>query len=367
MLDLKKIRLEATEIAAALLERNFTLDIDLIRKLDEQKRSLLQQGDEIKNTRNDYSKKVGLARKSNRDAGTVAEMLEKIRQLSSQIDTLDAEVQRTSEQLDTLLRSIPNLPSPNVPGGKKSKLERSGGTIRNFDWEPKTHLELGNDLKIRSEILFDNSTVSVYSGSGATFKRALLNFLFDTLRELGFQEFSSSQTDFLPEFYRNAVFDASALPCFCCAAEEKTGSFLCLRAFSAPGTSHDCYETILSGLTAIFEKIQLPYQVINLCAEMLEREATKTLLIETCLPSEKRFVEAVRLSHCTDYLSREWPVRYRVSAKEKPQYVHMLTGQINIDRLISVIWENNQADDGSILLPTALQTYLGTTSICKQK
>ena len=371
MLDLKKIRLEPEKVKTALFARNVSCDVDFLLELDEKKRQLLQQSDELKNERNDYNKQIGKARRNAENESAILQLTERIRQTASRIEAIDNEVQLLNEKIFEILRILPNLPAQTTPVGEadcKSPVVRTYGTARVFPWEPKTYQELGSDLQLCTELHTSDSPTLFYQKAGATFKRALINFLLDSLLNVGYHELACAKAKEVLEKYQNLILDASSLPMLYCA-EAATTEFrplIVVNGFSTPEASGKTLETMAADIAELLHKLEIPCRISNLCSNKLDFEAAQVLSVEVWMPGKQQFVEVVHLANCTDYISRDLSIRYRTSSKEKPLNLHTLRGDFCIDMLIASIWENLQIDDGNIAVPDCLQRYTGQNIICKQ-
>lgn len=372
MLDLKKIRLEPETVKTALQTRNVLFDVDFLVNLEERRRQLLQQSDELKNERNEYNRHIGKIRKTSGDAAELDRVTEKIRQLSKKIEEADSEVGSLNAQAHEILQSLPNLPAQKVPVGydeSSNQVIQAFGEPCVFEWEPKTYHELGCDLHLCTEMRIDDSPMFFYQNAGAAFKRALFNFLFDSLAQAGYRELSHLKTVHLMGAYQNTLLDSSSLPLLFASEETDVDCrpLLAVTGFSTSDSSGDILDTMTADIAAMLQQLETPCRIINLCTGKLAFEAAQTQTIELWMPSMQQFVEAVRLSNCTDFSSRNFSIRHRNSPKEKSQYIHTLCGKITMDQLINALWENNQIDDGNISVPTCLQKYYGENIIRKQR
>jgi seryl-tRNA synthetase len=352
-----------------------------------------------------------------------AERQQAVRAMGERITTLDEKVKTLDESFRDLLAGVPNLPHESVPIGKTSddNVEvRRWGQPRQFDFEPKAHWDLGPDLKIldlERAAKITGARFAVYWGIGARLERALMNFMLDVhTREHGYTEVfppcminsaSLFGTGQLPKFktdlfkvedhdlwlsptaevpvtnlFRDETLDASLLPISLCAYtpcfRSEAGSYgrdvrgiirvhqfqkVEMVKFALPERSYDELEKMTANAEDILKRLELPFRTVALSTGDLGGSAAKTYDVEVWLPGQNGYKEISSCSNCEAYQARRASIRAK-SGKGKADYLHTLNGSgLPIGRTWVAIIENYQQADGSVLVPRALQPYLGTDRI----
>lgn len=374
MLDIKRIRQNPQEILHSLHTRRADFSLDDLLAMDEQRRELLAAVEEKKALRNTASKQMGLAKK--KGASAAEDLMQTMRKLGTEIETLDAQIAQIDQKMDELLCTIPNLPHESVPVGadESANVEvRLWGSPRVFLWEPKSHREIGEDLGILSTE--QASFRAVYRGMGAQLKRAVINLMLDTHASIGYEEvhFSvSSVPDSMEEsvlqLYQERILNASQMPvCHCYLSEGRYKNALDavkLVKICRPEESYAELEHMTVSAEKVLQLLGLPYRVVCLSTGSMDFSAAKTYAVEVWMPSCRRYVPLSSCSNCEDFLARRMGIRYRTNPKEKPQYVHTLNGRgAVVAQTIDAILENFQNDDGSVTLPEVLVPYMRTEFI----
>ena len=314
--------------------------------------------------------------------------------------------------------NVPNLPHESVPDGvdDRDNIEkRRWGTPRQFRWEPKAHWDIGTDLKILD---FDTAAkvsgarFTFYRGLGARLERAIINFFLNTHVAAGYDEVyppymvtraSMTGTGQLPKFeedaykvdqdtfliptaevpvtnmYREMILEGDKLPIRHCAystcfraeagsAGRDTRGLIRQHQFNKvemvkiakPEQSYDELESMTAEAEKVLQLLGLPYRVVTLCAGDMGFSAAKTYDIEVWMPSYNRYVEISSCSNCEDFQARRAGIRYRETAKDKPQFAHTLNGSgVAVGRTVAAILENYQNEDGTVTVPEALVPYMG--------
>lgn len=416
MLDLKFVRQNPEVVQEALAKRNANLSLDSFLELDARWREKIAEVEKLKNKRNTVSQEIARLKK----AGQLAEdLVLEMRNLSSFIKELDDEVRKLEQQLQQTLLIIPNLPEAGVPVGQdeNDNVEiRRWGQPRAFDFEPKAHWDLGEDLDIldfERGSKVTGARFAFYKGAGAALERAVFNFMLDThTREHGYVEVfppfmvnshSMTGTGQLPKFaedmfkventdyyliptaevpvtnlYSNEILDGSQLPIYHCAYSA------CFRAeagaagrdtrglirqhqfnkvelvkFTHPDHSYEELEKLTANAEKILQLLELPYRVVVLSTGDLGFSAAKTYDLEVWLPSYNSYKEISSCSNFVDFQARRANIRFR-EGKGKPRFVHTLNGSgLAVGRTVAAILENCQTQAGTVLIPAPLQPYLG--------
>ena len=340
--------------------------------------------------------------------------------LSDDIKALDGKLAGIEEELKNTLLGIPNTPHPSVPLGNDDadNVElRKWGEVRKFDFEKKAHWDIGSDLDILD---FDRAAkiagarFTVYKGLGARLERAVINFMLDLhTQEQGYTEIlppfmvnraAMTGTGQLPKFEED-MFDVPAKDFFLVPTAEVPVTNLlmdeivdgdklpiyytaytpCFRTeagsagrdtrglirqhqfnkvemvkFAKPETSYEELESLTLAAEEVLQKLNIPYRVVKLSSGDLGFSSAMTYDIEVWMPSYDRYVEISSCSNFEDYQARRANIRFRRSAKDKPEFVHTLNGSgLAVGRTVAAILENYQQADGSVEIPEILQPYMG--------
>jgi seryl-tRNA synthetase len=421
VLDLKFVRSNPEKVKEALNKRGTVVGLDAFLELEEQRRQKLVTVEQLKNKRNTVSEEIGCLKKQGQAA---EDMVLEMRQCSQQIKELDNELKEIEEKLSYTLLTIPNIPDESVPVGanEESNLEiRKWGESRKFDFEPKAHWDIGEGLDIldfERAAKVTGARFTFYKGLGARLERSVINFMLDQhTRKHGYTEIfppfmvnrdSMTGTGQLPKFeedlfridsvdyfliptaevpvtnmYRSEILEGDSLPIYhaaysaCFRAEagahgrdtrglirQHQFNKVELVKFTKPENSFEELEKLTADAERILQLLELPYRVVSLCTGDLGFSSAKTYDIEVWLPSVGLYREISSCSNFADYQARRANIRFRRDAKAKPEFVHTLNGSgLAAGRTVAAILENYQQEDGSVLIPKALQHYMGTDSI----
>jgi len=425
MLDAKLIRSNPENVEAALRKRNLSGALDEFLKLDERRRQILVQVEELKNFRNKSSQEVGRLKKAGQDP---TELMDRVRQVGKEIAAFDEEVKNIEAQMDRILLNIPNLPHESVPVGpdENSNVEvRRWGQPRQFDFEPKAHWDIGPALDIldfERAARLSGARFTVYKGLGARLERAVINFFLDIhTQQHGYREilppFMVSGdcmlgTGQLPKFaedmfkvegremyliptaevpltnlYREEILDGADLPLYltaytpCFRAEagshgRDTRGIIRQHQFNKvelvkivePQHSYEELEKLTANAEEVLQLLGLPYRVVLLSTGDMGFSSAKTYDLEVWMPSYQEYKEISSCSNCEDFQARRANIRYRPGPKEKPQYVHTLNGSgVAVGRTVAAILENYQQEDGSVVIPEVLRPYMGGIEVIKRQ
>ncbi|MBN1930323.1 MAG: serine--tRNA ligase [Desulfobacterales bacterium] len=417
MLEIKFIRQNLSEVQNALSNRGESIDLDTFKDFEADRRTVLSEIENLRHRRNIVSEQIAELKTKGDDA---TDMVTEMRQVSLKIKKMDKELSEIEEKINQILLSIPNIPHPSVPTGKDSSQNpviRQVGQLPEFDFEPKPHWTLGEDLKILD---FDRASkitgarFPLYFGAGAKLERALINFMLDIhTQNHGYKEVlppfivsrsTMIQTGQLPKFeadlfklegweyfliptaevpvtniHQGETLEEDMLPilytaytpCF----RSEAGSYgkdtrglirqhqfnkVELVKFSRPETSYDELEKLLSNAEEILKRLGLPYQVVVLCTGDLGFSASKTYDIEVWMPSQGVYREISSCSNFESFQARRANIRFRRKGKKGTELVHTLNGSgLAVGRTVAAILENYQQADGSVIIPTALRPYMG--------
>lgn len=417
MLDIKIIRNETEKVKALLSRRKENVDIDAVIALDNLRRELLFEAEQLKKRQNEVSKEIPKLKKAGEDTSAIfAEMKE----ISDRIKELDQKTKDVEDELNTLMLTIPNLPNPSVPDGDTDadNVEiRKYGEPTKFDFEPKAHWDLGKDLNILdpdTAAKITGTRFTLYRGLGARLERAVVNYYLDVHTEKhGYTEIfppfmvhrnSMIGTGQLPKFeedafkvagteyflvptaevpvtnmYRDKILDGAELPikhvaytaCFRAEAgsagrdtrgliRQHQFNKVELVKFTRPGQSYEELEKLTNDAEDVLKGLGLPYHVVRICVGDLGFTAALKYDIEVWMPSYGRYVEISSCSNFEDFQARRANIKFKDSASDKAQYVHTLNGSgVAVGRTVAAIMENYQNADGSITIPEALVPYMG--------
>ena len=417
MLDIKYLREHLEDAERALATRGDDAPISKFRTLDEERRRALKEVEELKGRRNAVSEEIGRLKKEGSDC---ANLMADSKELAVRIKELDAVASEKSEALKALMLIIPNIPHSSVPVGTdagENRLEREWGEVREFDFEPREHTEIGErlgilDLDRAGKIA--GARFAIYRGAGAAMERALINLMLDLHTTVhGYTELlppfmvnreCMTGTGQLPKFeddlfkiegwdhfliptaevpvtnmHREEILNEKALPlsytaytpCF----RKEAGSYgkdvkgiirqhqfskVELVKFTTPDVSYIELERLTSNAEKVLQLLELPYQLVSLCTGDLGFSAAKTYDIEVWLPSQGKYREISSCSNFEDFQARRANIRYRPKGGGKPRFVHTLNGSgLAVGRTVVAILENYQEEDGSVVIPQALRRYMG--------
>ena len=417
MLDLKFVREHPQKVREAIVQKNEPADLDRLLELDQGRRRLLQEAEELKQLRNRVSKEIGL---SKGDRAAAQRKKEEMRQVSGKIKELDEELRRFDTEMEQLLLRLPNIPDPAVPPGQDeadNKEVRSWGRPPEFSFTPRPHWDIGEILGILDfprAGKIAGSRFALYCADGARLERALINFMLDLhTGEHGYREIfppfmvnsgSMTGTGQLPKFaedafkiegtdyyliptaevpvtnlHRDEILDAEVLPlhyvaysaCFRAEAgahgrdtrgliRQHQFNKVELVKFVLPENSAAELESLTRDAERVLQLLGLPYRVMLMCSGDRGFAAAKKYDLEVWLPSAGTYREISSCSNFTDFQARRAGIRYRPAPGQKAQFVHTLNGSgVAIGRTVAAILENYQQEDGSVILPEVLRPYFG--------
>jgi seryl-tRNA synthetase len=420
MLDARFVREHIDVIKKSLMERNASIQFDEFLRLEEQRRTLLKEAEELRNKRNVASEEVGKLRKQKQDA---AKLIEEMKEVSDRIRDLDEKLKSLEESTNEFLLNVPNIPHESVPVGKdetENVVVRRWGEPREFDFEPLNHWDIGETLGIidfERAAKIAGARFSMTKGFGAKFERALMNFMLDQHATKGYQEVlppiivnrdSMRGTGQLPKFemelfrivdpefyliptaevpvtniHRNEILNEKDLPIYYTAYtpcfRREAGSYgkdvrglirqhqfnkVELVKFVRPEDSYAELESLTMNAEDILQKLELPYRVIALCTGDIGFSAAKTYDLEVWLPGQQKYREISSCSNFADFQARRANIRFKREGKKGTEFVHTLNGSgLAIGRALVAILENYQQKDGSVIVPEVLRPYLGVEVI----
>lgn len=424
MLDVKMIRHNFEEVKEKLATRGVKSEVlERFVDLDERRRQLLVKTEELKKYRNDVSGEIAKLKREKLDAeDKIAEMKE----VGVKVKDLDGEVAEIDAQLTEIATTLPNLPHDSVPVGadEDDNVEvRRWSTPRQFDFEPKPHWDVAEELDIldfERGAKVAGSRFVYYKGLGARLERALYNFMLDEhVYEQGYTEmitpylvnseamfgtgqfpkfkedvFQIEDRDLtliptaevpLTNYYSQEILDGKDLPIYFTAlspsfrseagsAGRDTRGLIRLHQFhkvemvkfSNKENSYDELEKMTNDAEVLLQKLNLPYRVVALSTGDMGFSAAKTYDIEVWVPAQNTYREISSCSNCEDFQARRAMIRYR-DEDGKVQYAHTLNGSgLAVGRTVTAILENYQNEDGTVTIPEVLVPYMGNLKVIEK-
>jgi seryl-tRNA synthetase len=429
MLDLAFVRDHLPLVEEKLRQRGLDPQAVLrdFHAVDVERRAAITEAETLKARRNKATEEIAKLKKEKGDATA---LIEDTKQLREQIAAAEKNAEEADARLRNILTGIPNLPDDSVPVGTSAEDNvevRRWGTPPQFDFTPKPHWELGEELGVldlERAAKLTGARFAVYWDLGARLERALMNFMLDLhTREHGYTEVlppflvnadSMYGTGQLPKFeadlfkvphgdknlylvptaevpvtnlYRDETLDGARLPILLTAYtpcfRSEAGSYgkdvrgiirqhqfqkVELVKFTRPEQSWEEHEKLTHDAEEVLQKLGLHYRVMNLSTGDLGAASAKTYDIEVWLPGQELFREISSCSNFLDYQARRANIRYRPEGGKKTELVHTLNGSgLAIGRAWLAIVENYQQADGSVLVPEVLRPYVGAERITAKK
>ena len=425
MLDLKYVRENLSEVEKAVEKRGGKADFAGFSKIEIRRREILLKIETLRNKRNIASDKIAEMKKAGEDAQS---SIEETRAVSEEIKELEKVLSEVENNIHDFLIVLPNIPHPDVPKGMDEEdniLLKKHGEPPAFDFEIKPHWEIGESLGILDfarAAKIAGSRFPLYFGAGAKLERALISFMLDIhTNEHGYTEVlpplivnsrTMTGTGQLPKFeedlfklegldyyliptsevpmanvYANETIDEAKLPikftAFTPCFRSEAGSYgrdtkglirqhqfnkVELVKYTTPDTSYDELESLLLNAETILQRLELPYQVVTLCSGDLGFAATKTYDIEVWMPGQNKYREISSCSNCETFQAKRAGIKFRKKGQKKPEFVHTLNGSgLAVGRTFAAILENFQQPDGSVVIPKALQSYMGGLKVIQNE
>jgi seryl-tRNA synthetase len=420
MLDIRLLRENPQTVTAAMAALGAS-DAPVTEALafDERRRAILTQVETLRADRNSGSKQIGqLMREGKRAEGQALQA--RMGQIGDEIKALDEELARVDAALQEAMLSIPNLPHPSVPFGKddtENIVTRTEGTLRDFDFAPKPHWDLGTALDIIDfdrGVKLSGTRFYLLKGAGARFQRALIAWMLDLhIEKHGYTEvyppymvkpevlvgtgnlpkfadnlYRDAEEDFwwiptaeapVTNMYREEILDGDRLPIYhvaytACFRREKMSAGRDVRGikrghqfdkvemvkFVRPEHSMDELMTLIDNAADVCRGLGLPHRVVQMCTGDLSFTAAVKYDIEIWAPGCQEWLEVSSCSNFMDFQARRANIRYRPAPGAKPEYVHTLNGSgLALPRVLIAVLETYQQADGSITVPEVLRPYMG--------
>ena len=399
--------------------RGVSIDFDAFRAIDRERRERITSAERLKAQRNKASEEIPRLKKAGQDASA---LLAEMKQVSEEIKLADERIAELDAKLSQFMLTVPNRPHTSVPVGHSSadNIEvRRWGLPPKFDFNPRPHWEIAENagiLDFQRAVKIAGARFAVYKGLGARLERALAAFFLDSHAANGYAEilppflvntsaltgvgqlpkfaaemFHLEGTDLwltptseveLTSFYRDETLDADLLPIKMCAwtacfrseagaAGKDTRGLkrqhqfqkVEMFKFTRPDQSYDELESLVGNAEQILQKLGLHHRVVQLCTGDMGFASSKTYDIEVWLPSANEFMEISSCSNTEAFQARRSGIRFKPKVG-KSEFVHTLNGSgLAVGRTWLAIMENFQQADGSVLIPPALHSYLGTDHI----
>lgn len=418
MLDNKELRNNFEAIAEKLENRGVNKDeLNRYVELDNKRRDLIVETEKLKGYRNEVSEAIATLKRNKENAD---DKITEMREVGGQIKDLDQTLSSIEEQIEDIATGLPNLPHESVPVGEDEddnvEVRKWGETIQ-FDFEPKPHWEIGEELGIldfERGAKVSGSRFLYYKGLGARLERALYNFMLDLhITDHGYTEmmtpylvnskamfgtgqfpkfkedvFQMADSDLtliptaevpLTNYYQDEILAEKDLPAYFTAlspsfrseagsAGRDTRGLIRLHQFNKvemvkfakPEESYEELEKMTANAEDVLQKLNLPYRVLALCTGDMGFSAAKTYDLEVWIPAQDTYREISSCSNTEAFQARRAKIRYRNEETGKLDYVHTLNGSgLAVGRTVAAILENYQQADGSVKIPEALVPYMG--------
>ncbi len=421
MLDAHLLRQDLQGVAKTLLKRGLHLDTAAIERLEQDRKRIQIETQDLQQLRNSRSKEIGKAKAAGQD---IQPLTLEVADLGDRLKNCESALAQVQAELDGILHGIPNLPHESVPEGKgeEDNVEvRRWGTPREFSFQPKDHTDLGEGnglLDFEAGTVIASARFVVMRGALARMHRAIIQLMMDThTQEHGYEEVnvpylvnpdSLFGTGQLPKFAedqfhvakqdlyliptaevpvtnlaRGKILPAESLPqkfvCHSPCFRSEAGSYgkdtrgmirqhqfekVELVQLVKPEESYAALEQLTRDAEVILQKLDLPYRTVALCGADIGFSAAKTYDIEVWLPGQGRYREISSCSNFEAFQARRLQARWRNPATGKPELIHTLNGSVlAVGRTLIAIMENYQQVGGSIVVPSALRQYLGGAEV----
>ncbi len=417
MLDIQLLRNDVDAVAARLATRGYVLDVATFKTLEQRRKGLQIETQEIQNKRNTFSKEIGQAKARGEDTAAI---MAQVNQLLADLKDKEVALEALQIEINNMLLEMPNIPHSSVPVGKDEKdnvVVRRWGDLPKFNFTPKEHFDLtaavNGGINFDASVKMSGARFVVLSAAIAKLHRALAQFMLDLHTEAhGYTEkyvpyLVKSEalygTGQLPKFYddqfatandlwlistsevsltnivRDEIIEDIALPlkftahtpCF----RKESGTYgkdtkgmirqhqfdkVELVQIVRPEESYAALESLVNNAEAVLQKLKLPYQVVSLCTADMGFAAAKTYDLEVWLPGQNCFREISSCSNTEAFQARRMQARWRNPHTKKPELVHTLNGSgLAVGRTLIAVLENYQQEDGTIVVPEVLQPYMG--------
>ena len=421
MLDPQLIRNDLDNVAVALKKRGMELDVETIKDLETKRKSIQVKTEELQSLRNSKSKEIGKIKGQGGDAQPI---LDEVASIKQKLEESATELENVQSLLTAILNTIPNIPNESVPEGNSEEDNeeiRKWGDPVTFDFEPKDHVDLGEqsgliDFEIATKIT--SSRFVIMKGDIARMHRALIQLMIDThTMDHGYTEVnvpylvnadSCMGTGQLPKFEedlfhihehgfyliptaevpvtniaRDEIIESENMPlkfvCHSPCFRSEAGSYgkdtrgmirqhqfekVEMVQLVKPEDSYSALEELTGHAEKILQKLELPYRVVTLCGGDLGFSAAKTYDIEVWLPGQQAYREISSCSNFESFQARRMKARWRNPDTNKPELLHTLNGSgLAIGRTLIAVMENYQDKNGNITIPQVLRPYMNNQTV----
>ena len=421
MIDIELIREKPEFVKESFKRRGKVVPLTEIIDLDQKRRTAISEMDSLRARRNAVSKEIGSSKEK------PPELIAEMRQVGARIKDLEGEENEISDRLHHIMLDVPNIPSESAPDGADESANivvRSVGELPSFDFEPKPHWEIGENLGIidfQRGVKLAQSRFYLLKGKGARLQRALISWMLDFhTEEHGYKELylpylvnrdTVTASSHLPHFeenmyhdeeddlfmvptaeapvtgmFRDEILDGETLPLKFvshtpCWRREKFSAGRDTRGikrvhqfdkvemytFVEPNSSFEELESLLKDAEQVCVELNIPHRVLELCTGDLGFAAAKSYDVEMWGAGTQEWLEVSSCSNCTDFQSRRAAIRYKDSRESRPRLLHTLNGSgLAVPRVMIAILENYQTADGSIEVPEVLKSYAGFSHISRE-
>lgn len=417
MLDIKLLRKDTDTVKNKVKLRGMDpAEIDEILQLDEERRSLIKETEELKSRRNKVSEEIAQKKRNKENADDV---IAEMRQVGDDIKKIDGRLNTVEADFHDKMSRIPNLIHDDVPEGKDDSENveiRRTGQPREFDFKAKAHWDILEDLQLADfnrAAKVSGARFVYHTGDGARLERALMNFMLDVHNQNGYREMMTPQivradamyaTGQLPKFgedlfkiedeemytiptsevtltnfHKDETLQDENLPvkftaqtaCFrseAGSAGRDTRGLIRLHQFNKvemvrlerPEDSWDALEEMTEHAENILNLLQIPHRTVILCTGDIGFGSSKTYDVEVWLPSYNDYKEISSISNMTDFQARRGNIKFKRDKDSKPELLHTLNGSgLAVGRTMAALLENYQNEDGTITIPEVLRPYMG--------
>ena len=420
MIDIDLIREKPEVVEESARKRGQVFQVTEAAELDSRRRRTISEIDNLRATRNEVSRELGKKKEKPQD------LIDEMREVGTQISRLEKKEKDIAEQLQNILMNIPNIPGDTTPLGAdegENVVVRTIGDKPEFDFDPKPHWDIGEDLGIidfQRGVKVSQTRFYLLHNKGAMLQRAIISWMLGLhISQHGYSELylpymvnraTVTGSSHLPHFeenmyhdeeddlfmvptaeapvtgmFRDEIIDGSKLPLKFvshtpCWRREKFSAGRDTRGikrvhqfdkvemykFVEPHTSHEELESLVKDAEEVCSQLGIPHRVLELCTGDLGFAASKSYDVEMWGSGTGEWLEVSSCSNCTDFQSRRSAIRYRPSEGGRPRFVHTLNGSgLAVPRVMIAILEHYQQEDGSVIVPDVLKPFTGFDRISK--
>ena len=420
MIDIDLIREKPEVVEESARKRGQVFQVTEAAELDSRRRRTISEIDSLRATRNEVSRELGRKKEKPQD------LIDEMRKVGTQISRLEKKEKDIAEQLQNILMNIPNIPGDTTPLGAdegENVVVRTIGDKPEFDFDPKPHWDIGEDLGIidfQRGVKVSQTRFYLLHNKGAMLQRAIISWMLGLhISQHGYSELylpymvnraTVTGSSHLPHFeenmyhdeeddlfmvptaeapvtgmFRDEIIDGSKLPLKFvshtpCWRREKFSAGRDTRGikrvhqfdkvemykFVEPHTSHEELESLVKDAEEVCSQLGIPHRVLELCTGDLGFAASKSYDVEMWGSGTGEWLEVSSCSNCTDFQSRRSAIRYRPSEGGRPRFVHTLNGSgLAVPRVMIAILEHYQQEDGSVIVPDVLKPFTGFDRISK--